>query len=325
MAYYKTGGGQLPPGKGGRRFMALIRTDLAVEAREMAQGVGRLEGVTSEEQVSGRVRLTRVRVLDERGERAISKPVGTYTTVEVPELGDAEDEIFYSAMDAVAAELREMLRPAGDGMVLVAGLGNAAMTPDALGPRCIRNVLVTRHVAGELRKIAGMEHMRPVAALAPGVLGQTGVEAGEILRALVQRIEPVAVIVVDALASRRAARLGNTIQMADTGIIPGSGVGNARTAINREGLGVPVISVGVPTVVDAATLAVDLLESAGIPADDSQKDRLRGCAGPGGVPMFVTPRFIDMIVEHASRLTGLAINRALNPSLSLEDMTALLS
>lgn len=305
--------------------MAWIRTDLAVEAREMAQGVGRLEGVASEEKTSGRAKLTRVRVLDERGVRALGKPVGTYTTVEVPDLGDAEDDTFYGAMDAVAAELREMLQPAGDGMVLVAGLGNAVMTPDALGPRCIRNVLVTRHVAGELRKIAGMEQLRPVAALAPGVLGQTGVEAGEILRALVQRIRPVAVIVVDALASRRASRLGNTIQLADTGITPGSGVGNARAAINRETLGVPVISVGVPTVVDAATLAVDLLESAGIPTDDSEKERLRGCAGPGGVPMFVTPRFIDMIVEHASRLTGLAINRALNPSLSLEDMAALIS
>ncbi len=315
----------LPPGRERVMQMAQIRTDLAVEAREIAQGAGRLEGVVSEEETHGRVRLTRVKVLDEKGHQAIGKPPGTYTTVEVPDLGDAEDETFFNAMETVAGELGAMLQPAGDGLVLVAGLGNSAMTPDALGPRCIHNVLVTRHVAGELRKIAGMEDMRPVAALAPGVLGQTGVEAGEIIRALVQRIRPVAVIVVDALASRRASRLGNTIQLADTGIVPGSGVGNARDAINCETLGVPVISVGVPTVVDAATLAVDLLDSAGIPADDSQKDRLRGCAGPGGVPMFVTPRFIDMIVEHASRLTGFAINRALNPSVSVEDMAALLS
>ena len=305
--------------------MSLIRTDLAVEAREIAQGAGALEGVVSEEQTMGNVRLSRVKVLDGRGEKALGKPVGTYVTVEVPDMSEAEDESFYAALDAVAKELEAMLKPYGDGEVLVAGLGNAAMTPDALGPRCIKNILVTRHVAGELRKIEGLEGMRPVAAVAPGVLGQTGVEAGEILRALAQRIRPVAVVVVDALASRRASRLGNTIQLADSGIVPGSGVGNARFAVNSETLGVPVISVGVPTVVDAATLAVDLLEDAGIPSDESQKDRIRASAGPGGVPMFVTPRFIDMIVEHASRLTGLAINRALNPSVSMEDMTALLS
>ena len=305
--------------------MSLIRTDLAVEAREIAQGAGALEGVVSEEQTMGSVHLSRVRVLNDKGAQAIGKPAGTYVTVEVPDMSEAEDESFYAALDAVAKELEAMLKPYGDGEVLVAGLGNAAMTPDALGPRCIKNILVTRHVAGELRKIEGLEGMRPVAAVAPGVLGQTGVEAGEMLRALVQRIGPVAVVVVDALASRRASRLGNTIQLADSGIVPGSGVGNARFAVNSETLGVPVISVGVPTVVDAATLAVDLLEDAGIPSDESQKDRIRACAGPGGAPMFVTPRFIDMIVEHASRLTGLAINRALNPSVSMEDMTALLS
>jgi spore protease len=264
-----------------------------------------------------------VKVLDEKGERAIGKPVGTYVTVDVPGLGDADDEIFFSALDTVACEIEAMLKPVGDGEVLVAGLGNAMMTPDAIGPRCVKNLLVTRHIAGELSRIAGFEKLRPVAAFAPGVLGQTGVEAGEMLKALVAKISPVAVIVVDALASRKVSRLGCTVQMSDTGIIPGSGVGNARFAVNRQTLGVPVISVGVPTVVDAATLAVDLLDGAGISTDEMQKDKIKSCVGENS--MFVTPRFIDTIVEHASRLTGLAINKALNPSISLEDMTALIS
>lgn len=303
--------------------MSLIRTDLAVEAREIAQGAGALEGVESREEKHGEVTLSRVRVLDERGVKALGKPVGTYVTVEVPNLGEAEDEIFFSALDAVAQELKTMLEPIGDGEVLVAGLGNATMTPDAIGPRCIKNILVTRHVAGELSKISGFENLRRVAAVAPGVLGQTGVEAGEMLKALVAKINPVAVIVVDALASRRASRLGRTVQMSDTGIVPGSGVNNARFAVDKDTLGVPVISVGVPTVVDAATLAVDLMSGAGIDTDEQQKDKLRACMGND--PMFVTPRFVDTIVEHASRLTGLAINKALNPSISLEDMTALIS
>ncbi|MFT9056398.1 MAG: GPR endopeptidase, partial [Ethanoligenens sp.] len=139
------------------------------------------------------------------------------------------------------------------------------------------------------------------------------------------KLNPAAVIVVDALASRRAARLGNTIQIADTGIIPGSGVGNARFAVNQESLGVPVIALGVPTVVDAATLAVDLIEDAGFHADEAAREKIRHSACPNDTPMFVTPRFIDLIVEHAARLTGFAINRALNPSISYDDMVAMLA
>lgn len=303
--------------------MALIRTDLAVEAKEIAQGAGSLDGVKSEEAQHGNVKVTRVTVLDERGEKALGKPKGVYVTVDVPGLGNAEDENFFSAVEAVAEELSKMLNEVGGGTVLVVGLGNSLMTPDAIGPRAMRSVLVTRHVMKELTAIAGMESLRPVAAVAPGVLGQTGVEAGEMLRALCGRIMPVAMIVVDALASRRVQRLGCTVQLADSGIVPGSGVGNSRVAINRETLGIPVFSVGVPTVVDAATIASDLLELSGTAADDSMHEKMSRCLGDD--PMFVTPRFIDNIVEHAARLTGLAINRALNPSVSMDDMNALLS
>lgn len=303
--------------------MSLVRTDLAVEAHETAARSGAPDGVTREEFTRGGVKVTRVRVLDGRGEKAIGKPVGTYVTVETGSLDDVGGEGYYEAAQAIADEMSAMLKPAGDGLVLVAGLGNAGMTPDALGPRCIENVLVTRHVAGELTKISGFEGLRAVAAIAPGVLGQTGVETGEILKALVQRIKPVAVIAVDALASRRASRLGTTVQIADTGITPGSGIGNTRFAVDSATLGVPVISLGVPTVVDAATLAIDVLEGAGIETPPQDEEKIRASIDPGGVSLFVTPRMIDLIVEHAASLAGLAINRALHPGVSPEDIDKL--
>lgn len=303
--------------------MSLIRTDLALEAHETASRSGEPDGVTHDEFVSSGVKVTRVRVLNQRGEKAIGKPVGTYVTIETGKLDDVGGDEYYEASKVIACEIAAMLKPAGDGLVLVAGLGNAEMTPDALGPRCVSKVLVTRHIAGELTRIKGLESMRAVAALAPGVLGQTGVETGEIIKAVVDRVHPVAVIAIDALASRRASRLGNTVQIADTGIAPGSGVGNTRFSVNKETLGIPVISLGVPTVVDAATLAIDVLSEAGIETPPENEEKIRSSIEPGGVSLFVTPRMIDLIVEHAASLTGLAINRALHPGVSVEDITKL--
>lgn len=304
--------------------MSLIRTDLALEAHENAVRSGKPDGVEVTESSRGEIKISSVKVLDERGEKAIGKPVGTYVTIETGKLDDVGGESYYQAAECAADELRKMLESAGDGLVLVAGLGNADMTPDALGPRCIENVLVTRHIAGELTKIEGLENLRAVAAIAPGVLGQTGVETGEIIKALVEKIHPVAVIAVDALASRRTSRLGNTIQIADTGINPGSGIGNKRFAINRESLGVPVISLGVPTVVDAATLAIDVLENAGIETPAEDEEKIRSSVDPGGVSLFVTPRMIDLIVEHAASLAGRAINRALHPGVPADDIDKLI-
>lgn len=303
--------------------VSLIRTDLALEAHETASRSGKPDGVTNEEFVSSGVKVTRVRVLDERGEKAIGKPVGTYVTIETGKLDDVGGDGYYEASKVIACEIAAMLKPAGDGLILVAGLGNAEMTPDALGPRCVGKVLVTRHIAGELTRIKGLESMRAVAALAPGVLGQTGVETGEIIKAVVDSVHPVAVIAIDALASRRASRLGTTVQIADTGIAPGSGVGNTRFSINKETLGVPVISLGVPTVVDAATLAIDVLSEAGIETPPEKEEKIRSSIEPGGVSLFVTPRMIDLIVEHAASLAGLAINRALHPGVSVDDLTKL--
>jgi spore protease len=306
-----------------------IRTDMACEAAEAAGAAGAdgLPGVESGTEKLGDITVTRVRVLDSRGSAALGKPVGEYVTVDVPGLGGAQDETFSGALGAVARELGRMMRGIGGG-VLVAGLGNAAMTPDALGPRCVGNILVTRHVEKELKKLPGLAELRPVSAIAPGVLGDTGMEAGEVLAAVASACRPQAVIAVDALVSRRASRLGRSVQISDTGIVPGSGVNNARAAVTRRTLGVPVFSLGVPTVVDLETLVCGVLA----PGDGGGDGEARGAvrrfediASAAGGPMFVTPRFVDSLVEHAARLTGFAINTALNPCVPLGDMAALLS
>jgi len=303
----------------------MLRTDLALEAREIAEGAGKIDGVESEESKFNNVTVTKVRVINDNGSKALGKPVGTYITIEAQGLDNAEDDAFQSAIEAVSHELEEMLKPFGNGVVLVAGLGNAMMTPDALGPRCVKNLLVTRHISGELAKITGIGNLRGVAAIAPGVLGQTGVEVVDIVKAIVSKIIPVAVIIVDALASRRASRVGNTVQITDAGIIPGSGIGNNRVPINKETLGVPVISIGVPTVIDAATLTLDVLEAAGIKAQDQEEEKIRAAVESGGITLYVTPKMIDVVVEHAAKLTGYAINKALNPEISLEDMMRMVS
>jgi len=196
------------------------------------------------------------------------------------------------------------------------GLGNAAMTPDAIGPLAADSILVTRHlIAAQPRHFSGF---RPVAVQRTGVLGSTGIESAEAVRALVSQLRPAAVIAVDALASRRAGRVCSTIQLSSTGIIPGSGVGNHRTALNRETLGVPVVSIGVPTVVDSATLAADLLEEAGIHHIDEATLR----AGHGS--LMVTPQDIDAQVRDLAKVIGYGINWALQ-DLEIEEINALLS
>ena len=290
-----------------------FRSDLALECREPI--ARQPEGLECGEELQGEVRVTRVRVTGEAGARAIGKPPGRYITIEAPPFGDSAD-VYGPAMECAARELRALL-PA-EGTVLVAGLGNDGITPDALGPRCCSMVLATRHLGGELAKSAGaaeQQDLRPVACLTAGVLGRTGMESGELIAAAVRALEPAAVITVDALAARRLARLGRTIQLADSGIVPGSGVGNARKAITPRALGRPVISLGVPTVVDAATLAFDLLELSGSALPEEQ---LRRSLEPHGEQMMVTPREVDLLIGRAARLLGMAINRALHPAWGVE-------
>lgn len=293
-----------------------FRTDLALELREAE--TGQIDGVLVTEKRADDAQITIIDVQNEAGVKKLGKPVGRYITIELPPLTDnvpGNDKW----PELIADELDEMLPK--QGLVLVCGLGNHNITPDALGPQTLSRILATRHITGEFARSAGFTGLRPVAALAPGVLGQTGIEVAELLLGIVERVKPVAVIVVDALASRRLNRLGCTIQIGNSGISPGSGIANARPSIDQKTLGVPVIAIGVPTVVDAATLAADLME----PEDEKAWDDLRQSVSPRGASMIVTPREIDLLIDRASALAALSINCALQPELSIDDILSLTS
>ena len=294
------------------------RTDLALEARELwqesAEKATRLNGVKATKQRAEGYPVTRVDILDERGEQALGKPRVTYRTIDLTTFWQRRSDFFDRAVRAVGGQLKDLLP--GNGPVLVVGLGNGAMTPDAIGPLAADSVLVTRHLIAAMPK--HFSGFRPVAVFRTGVLGTTGVESAEAVRGLVEQVQPALVIAIDALASRRVGRVCTTVQLSDTGIIPGSGVGNHRAALNQETLGVPVFSIGIPTVVDAATLAADLLEESGIM--DIDGDKLRSSQQN----LMVTPRDIDQQVRDLGKVVGYGINWALQ-DLEIEEINALLS
>lgn len=281
--------------------MLPFRTDLAMEAKELweksAERTSALPGVKAEEKTENGYVITRVDILDEEGAAALGKPVGSYRTVDLsPAFAD-----WSGSFPALAALLGRQLRALlpEEGSVFAAGLGNRRLTPDAVGPLTVEGLLITRHLA------AVLPGFRPLSAAAAGVLGTTGLESGEWVRALAERSGAEAVIVIDALAARERSRLCAAVQLSDTGIIPGSGVGNARMALSRESLGLPVIAIGVPTVADGRIFAAD-----GAEQDDT----------PG---FFVTPRDVDERVRRISRLLAYAINLSLQPDLGVEEIAAL--
>lgn len=293
--------------------MLTIRTDLAAEAHRLWQEktgeTTRLPGVLARDEELEGFPLTRVEILDGEGEAALGKPRGVYLTLDVSALWRREEGVFQRVVRAVAALLEPLLPEKGP--VLAAGLGNPAMTPDALGPRMLDHLLVTRHL-GEV-----LPDLRSVAGIGAGVLGSTGMEAAEWIRGATDHVKPAVVVVVDALAARSLDRLCSSIQISDTGLIPGSGVGNHRLALNREGLGMPVVSVGVPTVVSVETAAKDLLTQAG--GDEAKIPALRGRG------LFVTPDSIDAKIRELAKAVGYGLNLALQPGLEIEDLEALLA
>ncbi len=293
--------------------MLTRRTDLALEAKELWEEA-QLPQVESTEALTQGFLLNTVRVTGPEGAKALGKPEGIYHTLDLAALGRREEDAFPRAVEALK-ELLSPLLPPEKGEVLVVGLGNRAITPDAVGPKTADRVLVTRHLISMAPEHFG--DFRPVAALAAGVLGTTGVESGEIVQALCRKLSPKAVVAVDALCARRVERLCATVQLSDTGISPGSGVGNHRFSLDQESLGVPVIALGVPTVVEGATLCADLLEGAGKELDpDSLKEQ-------PGASLFVTPRDIDQRVEDMAKVMGYALSLALQPELSLKDLQTL--
>lgn len=285
-----------------------FRTDLALERCENLDEKS-LEGIRIDVIEESDAKITRIDVLNEKGEKTVGKPKGKYVTVEVTPFA-RHAQFIDDSLNAVAKEIRRILPR--EGSVLVAGLGNMSITPDALGPKCASMIFATRHITGELLRSTGLSGLRCVSSVATGVTGETGAEAGEIIKGVVQTLGADVVITVDALAARNVNRLGTTIQMCDTGIVPGSGVGNSRQEISRKTVGVPVISIGVPTVVDAATLIMDCTGEEKHISEKAQS-------------MMVTPREVDLMIERAAKLTSLAINCALQPDITPEDMLMLTS
>ena len=292
-----------------------FRTDLAVEAIENHKTAAALPHVRQSDRTLEGFAVHEVRILSEDAAREIGKPQGRYLTLELDALIRREEDAFPRACKALSTLLRELLPHPNDGPVLIAGLGNRMITPDAIGPQTADNVIATRHLVAQSPAI--FADWRPVSALAPGVLGQTGVETGEVICGVLDRVRPAAVIAVDALAAGRLSRLLRTVQLADTGITPGAGVGNARAALNKETLGVPVIAVGVPTVVDGATLAHEISSQLGQPACEALDDLSQ--------PVMITTRDIDREVADISRMIGYAVNMALHPHLSVADIDLYLS
>lgn len=291
------------------------RTDLAVEEREL---LGEdIKGVSYQEEEIEGLPIERLRILTQRAGQLLKKPVGTYITAQLPPLTDNIRDTD-SRVKALSEEIRHLLPV--NGLVLVAGLGNVEITPDALGPKAASKVLATRHIRGEIARSTGLDRLRAVAVVNTGVTGQTGIETGELLQGIIKNIRPSAVIAVDALASRRLERLGCTVQISDTGIAPGAGVGNRRVRIDADTMGVPVIAIGVPTVVDALTLAFDLLDI----SDEKEGMALSHAVSPQGRSMVVTPKEVDLLIDRAAHLISLSVNMALQTDIDTEDLLNLL-
>ena len=289
-----------------------MRTDLAIEARELAGD--RVAGTDYREYRENGMKISRLTVKTQCAGQLLGKDAGTYITVEMPSLTDNFTETD-ERIKTIGREIRRLLPV--NGLLLVAGLGNEEITPDSLGPKTGARVLATRHITGELARAAGLDRLRPVAVMNTGVTGQTGIETGEYILSVVKRIRPNAVIAVDALASRRIERLGKTVQISDAGISPGAGVGNHRTRINKETIGVPVIAIGVPTVVDAQTFAGDLLSDSAVRRSAVLPDR-------NVRQMIVIPREIDLLTERASRLLAFSLNAAMQNAFDLRELVSLM-
>jgi len=291
-----------------------IHTDLALEDKERFESDQvEISGVEVEEiyNEEKEIQITTVRILTENGAKAMRKPVGTYITMEAPNLTAPDESYQIEIAKEMAKYLKDMIKTKQqEYTVLVVGLGNREVTPDALGPLVVEELFVTRHLVKEFGKFVMKDHtLNLVSAIAPGVMAQTGMETSEIVKGIVSEIHPDFIIAIDALAARNTKRLNRTIQIADTGINPGSGVGNHRNGITKETMGIPVIAIGVPTVVDAATIVRDTMEHV-ITELNIKTDELllEQWIAPHLYGMFVTPKDID---ETIARI-GITISEALN-------------
>lgn len=319
--------------------MLNFRTDLAIEAKEhyAKEHKNEIDGVIVEEEIINDSKVTKVRIESEEGAKKLGKPIGNYITIDIPEHTVYDGELMDDLSKAVGISLKDLVGLSEDKLVLVVGLGNRKVTPDALGPKVVDKIMITRHLK-EVMPDTIDDSIRPVCAIAPGVLGITGIETGEVIKALVDKIKPDMVICIDALASRRIQRVNRTIQISDTGISPGAGVNNHRMRINEETLGIKVIAIGVPTVVDAATIAndsIDLVIDELISQSEEGSDfykmiknidkneksaLIKELLNPYVGDLMVTPKEVDLVIDSLSKIISNAINIAIQPNLEMEDI-----
>mgnify|MGYP005800884633 FL=1 len=307
-----------------------FRTDLALERRDLYRKANKIEneieGIeTEEEEINDKIRTSRVKVINEKGAEAIGKPIGNYITIDIKNLKIATTEDIKSFSEVLTKELKTLIQKHANNKddILVVGLGNIYVTPDSLGPKVINEIDVTRHIL-EYMPEAIPENTRPVSAISPGVLGTTGIETLEIIKGIVENIHPKLLIVIDALASRSIERISSTIQLADTGITPGAGVGNTRKDLSKDTLGIPVIALGIPTVVEAATIAADSLdlfiqkiqeeaksnEFLNKLQEEDKYELIKEVLAPEDYNFIVTPKEIDDLIENMKDVVARGINFA---------------
>ena len=306
-----------------------FRTDLALERRDIYQKINKIhqiDGIEStEEEKNENLRVTRVRIINENGEKSIGKPIGNYITIDIKKLKIAGEEEIQKTSETLSEELKKLINKHTNkqGEILVVGLGNIYVTPDALGPKVINEIDVTRHIIKYLPQYID-EGTRPVSAISPGVLGTTGIETVEILKGIVDNIKPKLLIVIDALASRSIERISSSIQISDTGIVPGAGVGNTRQEISQRTLNIPVIAIGIPTVVELATLVsdgidifIDRLQDKAKSNDylnklqqEDKYEEVKEALNVGEYNMIVTPKEIDELIENMKNIVARGINFA---------------
>lgn len=307
-----------------------FRTDMAVERNEIYKKQNSLaeeiDGIENANKIIKDIEISKVKITNENGANALGKPVGNYITLDVKEIKNADEERIEEIAEIMADELRTVIgeHVSDTDDILVVGLGNRYVTPDALGPKVVPKIEVTRHILEYMPKIMP-EDTRPVSAISPGVLGITGIETMEILNGIVQNIKPKMLIVIDALATRKLERISSSIQIADTGIVPGAGVNNARKEISINTLGIPVIAIGIPTVVDLATITNDCINifienlqqkamSNSTLNELKEKDNyeeIKEALIPKDYNMIVTPKEIDKLIDNMSEIVARGINKSL--------------
>lgn len=324
--------------------MENVRTDLACESHNLyvEENNSEPDGIEVEETIQGETKITIVKVINKNGEKLLGKPIGTYITIDIPEYTAYDGELMNDVASALGKTLKKLAQIDSNKSVLVVGLGNVKVTPDALGPKVIEKIMVTRHLRDVMPDII-TDDVVSVGAMSPGVLGITGIETSEIVSAVVDKIKPDLVICIDALASRKTDRVNRTIQICNSGIAPGAGVGNNRRKLNKETLGVDVIAIGVPTVVHASTIASDAID---LVIDDmiskSSKGRefynmlkqidkreksilIQELLEPYMTELVVTPKDIDIMIYSMSKIIADGINIAIQPNMTMEEINKFLN